>query len=132
MREQESGSVALALPAVLQRAQTYSYVGAGAPDQLPLEPVSIEPTCILPSTTGLAVFSGAAVTVPIVGEKETAVPVMLVATTRRRRYLPIWAFAGVKVLPMAPEMPLQSVGCIVLALPALVQLNQLKVWVGTG
>ena len=49
---------------------------------------------------------------------------MLVAVTLRRRYFPTWMLVGVKVLVVAPEIAVQPDGCVALALPLDVQLNQ--------
>ena len=96
--------MALALPVALQRAQTKPYVGVGVPDQLPCEPVNVEPTFSVPDTAGAEVFAAAAATVAVAGVIHFTVPAEFVALTSSRISFPRSAVASAYVVPLAPEM----------------------------
>jgi hypothetical protein len=74
------------------------------PDQLPLEPVSTDPTFSVPDAAGAVVFAGAAATVAVAGVIHLTVPAEFVALTSSRISFPRSAVASEYVVPLAPEM----------------------------
>ena len=57
------------------------------PDQLPLEPVNVEPTLVVPEAAGARVLIGEEPTLAVASEKWKVEPPALVAVTLRRRNL---------------------------------------------
>ena len=94
------------------------------PDQLPLEPVNVEPTFVAPEAAGARVLIGAEPTLAVAAEKWMVEPAVLVAVTLRRKNLLTWVLVGVKLLVVAPAIAVQPEGWVALALPVEVQLNQ--------
>jgi hypothetical protein len=78
---------------------------------------------MVPVMAGAVVSVGVRVTRSVVAEKEVVEPTELVAVTRTRRCLPATAASGVYVLLVAPAIAVQPVGSVVVAAPAVAQLN---------
>jgi len=79
---------------------------------------------MVPVMAGAVASVGVRVTRSVVAENEVDAPTEFVAVTRTRRCLPATAASGVYVLLVAPAIAVQPAGSVVVAAPAVVQLNQ--------